>query len=59
ASLLGLRASRIVIAHRLSTVMKADTIHVIDAGRVVESGGYDELMRRDGLFEILPRRQLT
>ncbi|MEW6363694.1 MAG: NHLP bacteriocin export ABC transporter permease/ATPase subunit [Acidobacteriota bacterium] len=59
ASLLGLRASRIVIAHRLSTVMKADTIHVIDGGRVVESGSYDELMRRDGLFAQLARRQLT
>jgi len=58
-SLLGLRASRIVIAHRLSTVMKADTIHVIDRGRVVESGTYDQLMRRDGLFAQLARRQLT
>ncbi|MEW6364577.1 MAG: hypothetical protein AB1714_08050 [Acidobacteriota bacterium] len=59
ASLLGLRACRIVIAHRLSTVMKADTIHVIDGGRAVESGGYHDLMRRNGLFAQLARRQLT
>ena len=37
-------ATRIVIAHRLSTVIDADQIHVVEAGRVVESGTYEELM---------------
>ncbi len=47
----------IVIAHRLSTVMDADIIYVIDRGRVVESGGHDELVARDGLYARLNRMQ--
>ncbi|MEV4708487.1 ATP-binding cassette domain-containing protein [Actinoplanes sp. NPDC049316] len=54
-----LAASRIVIAHRLSTVMNADRIVVMDAGTVVQEGTYAELMaERDGLFHRLARRQL-
>ncbi|CAH1655568.1 MULTISPECIES: NHLP bacteriocin export ABC transporter permease/ATPase subunit [unclassified Chelatococcus] len=52
-----LEATRIVIAHRLSTVAAADRIYVLDAGRVVEEGNYDELMRKDGVFAALARRQ--
>jgi len=43
----------IVIAHRLSTVSRADTIVVMDGGRVVERGGHHELLARDGLYREL------
>jgi ATP-binding cassette, subfamily B, beta-glucan exporter len=39
-----------VIAHRLTTVMNADKLLVFKAGRIVESGSYDELVRLDGVF---------
>ncbi len=42
-----------VIAHRLSTVRKADCIHVIDHGRVVESGTHDQLLAQHGLYARL------
>ncbi len=47
----------IVIAHRLSTVVDADLIHVIDAGRVVESGTHATLSDADGLYARLSRMQ--
>jgi ATP-binding cassette subfamily C protein len=50
--------TRIVIAHRLSTVRKADRIHVLAAGQVVQSGTFDELAAVDGPFRELVRRQL-
>jgi NHLM bacteriocin system ABC transporter ATP-binding protein len=59
ASLDGLRATRVVIAHRLSTILHADRIHVLVAGSIVESGTYDELMARDGVFAAMARRQLA
>jgi ATP-binding cassette subfamily C protein len=59
ASLDGLRATRVVIAHRLSTIRRADRIHVLVAGAIVESGTYDELMARDGVFASMARRQLA
>jgi ATP-binding cassette subfamily B protein len=42
-----------VIAHRLSTVKDADTIVVLDEGRVVERGTHDELLIADGLHAKL------
>ncbi|MDD2710520.1 MAG: hypothetical protein PHV34_21280 [Verrucomicrobiae bacterium] len=50
--------TRIIIAHRLSTIVKADQIHVMQEGRIVESGNYDELMARRGVFHELAQRQL-
>jgi len=47
----------VVIAHRLSTVRKADQVHVIDGGRIVEQGTHDELLQRKGLYSQLYERQ--
>ncbi|MDA1086048.1 MAG: ABC transporter ATP-binding protein [Verrucomicrobia bacterium] len=44
------KVTTIVIAHRLTTVRKADRILVFDAGKVVEQGTYDELMAQQGYF---------
>jgi subfamily B ATP-binding cassette protein MsbA len=42
-----------VIAHRLSTIRNADTILVIDRGRIAESGSHEELLRRGGIYRKL------
>ncbi|MBL9120886.1 MAG: ABC transporter ATP-binding protein [Phycisphaerae bacterium] len=47
----------IVIAHRLSTIRNADRIHVLDEGRLVESGDHDGLVARGGLYATLWRIQ--
>ncbi|MDA1129002.1 MAG: ABC transporter ATP-binding protein [Chloroflexi bacterium] len=47
----------LVIAHRLSTIIAADVIHVVDRGRIVESGPHDELMTRSGMYANLYREQ--
>jgi len=47
----------IVVAHRLSTVRHADAIHVLDDGRIVESGTHDELIGSNGLYAALWRLQ--
>jgi len=58
-SLEALPATRIVIAHRLSTIRMADHIYVIRAGRIVQSGTYDELIADDRPFLELAKRQLA
>jgi ATP-binding cassette subfamily C protein len=58
-SLERLKATRIVIAHRLSTIQNAGRIYVVEGGRVVEEGSYDELLRRRGSFARLAERQLA
>jgi ATP-binding cassette subfamily B protein len=55
--LVGRDRTVIVIAHRLSTVRHADRIHVLEAGRVVESGTHDELVSSPGLYAALWRIQ--
>jgi ATP-binding cassette, subfamily B, bacterial len=47
------------IAHRLSTVIGADVIHVVDAGRIVESGTHATLIAQDGLYADLAAQQLA
>ncbi|MFB2555425.1 ABC transporter ATP-binding protein [Herbiconiux liangxiaofengii] len=49
----------IAIAHRLSTIVHADVIHVVDAGRIVESGTHEELLGRGGAYAALYAQQLT
>lgn len=58
ASLKKLGITRVVIAHRLSSIRDVDRIYVIDAGRIIESGTFDDLMIKDGVFAALSRRQL-
>jgi NHLM bacteriocin system ABC transporter ATP-binding protein len=59
ASIAGLKVTRIVIAHRLSTVRSADRIYVVAAGAVVQAGDYESLRQEPGLFADLARRQLV
>ena len=58
-TILGSDATRIVIAHRLSTVERADRVVVIADGRVVEDGPPADLLRAQGLFSKLAARQLA
>ncbi|CAI0412584.1 unnamed protein product [Linum tenue] len=48
----------LVIAHRLSTVQSADTVAVVSGGQIVESGGHEELLSKNGVYTALVRRQL-
>ena len=52
-----MKCTRIVIAHRLSTILQCDRILVLDQGRIVEDGTYEELVRSGGFFAELVKRQ--
>ncbi len=54
-----LNATRIVVAHRLSTIQKATKIMVLHEGTIVETGNFTELMQKQGLFAQLAKRQLV
>jgi ABC-type bacteriocin/lantibiotic exporter with double-glycine peptidase domain len=56
-SLMQLKATRILVAHRLSTLRGADRIYVIEKGRIVQEGGYTSLATQPGLFARLVSRQ--
>ena len=52
-----LKCTRLVIAHRLSTIRHCDRILVLDGGKIVEDGTYEELIEQQGLFADLVSRQ--
>ena len=52
-----LKCTRVVIAHRLSTIKNCDRIIVLDEGKIVEDGKYQQLMEKNGFFAQLVRRQ--
>ena len=52
-----LKCTRIVIAHRLSTIKNCDRILVLEGGKILEEGSYDELIAKNGFFAELVARQ--
>ena len=52
-----LECTRIAIAHRLSTVQHCDRILVLDKGKICEEGTYEELIKRNGVFAELVKKQ--
>ncbi len=52
-----LKCTRIIIAHRLSTIRNCDRILVMDQGAIIEEGGYDTLIAKNGYFAELVARQ--
>jgi len=56
-SLDAMGCTRIVVAHRLSTIRHCDRIVVLDKGRIIEDGTYDELIKKGGYFADLVERQ--
>ena len=59
ASLEQLQATRVVVAHRLSTIRNADRVYVLERGSLVQSGTYEDLISQPGLFADLARRQIA
>lgn len=54
-----LGATRVVVAHRLSTIRHADRIYVLERGRIVDQGTFDELIVRGGLFTRMAQCQMV
>ena len=54
-----LKTTRIVVAHRLSTIRGCDRVIVMDDGRIAEEGGFDELIEKGGIFAELVKRQVA
>lgn len=52
-----LECTRIVIAHRISTIKECDRIIVLDGGKIIEDGTYEELINNNGYFAELVKRQ--
>lgn len=60
SSLDAMNVTRVVVAHRLSTIKNCDRILVLQGGKVVQEGNYDALMKdKDGLFYALATRQIA
>ena len=57
-SLAAMHCTRIIVAHRLSTIQNVDRIIVLDAGEIIEEGSFAELMNQNGVFAKLVKRQL-
>ena len=57
-SLSAMKVTRVTVAHRLSTVKDADVIYVLENGKITQSGSYEQLMSRDGLFRAMAKRQI-
>ncbi len=57
-SLQKLQATRVVIAHRLTTIEHADKIYLMERGKIVETGSYAELINKGGKFSELVKRQM-
>ena len=58
-SLEKLQVTRVAIAHRLSTIRKAHRIYVLQAGRIVQQGSFEDLASVQGLFAQLMARQMA
>jgi ATP-binding cassette subfamily C protein len=54
-----LQVTRMVIAHRLSTIRNAHRIYVLDCGRILQQGSFEELASQEGLFAQLMQRQMA
>lgn len=59
SSLEKMNCTRIMVAHRLSTIRNVDRILVMDKGAIAETGSFDELMAQNGIFASLAKRQIA